>query len=96
VSGKHILYAQIILAKLVCFNTDVVVAGQRRVEVVVNLIKGDVGPCGGVVRHPFMTVFHCSGGIDALFLSTHENENENENKKEKGREKVKFVRFGLV
>ena len=49
-SGKHILYAQIILAKLVCFNTDVVVgrAGEgRAVEVVVNLRKGGVGPCGG-------------------------------------------------
>jgi hypothetical protein len=38
-----------------------------------------------VVRDPFMTVFHCSGGIDALFLSlsTHENENK---KKRKGKE----------
>lgn len=49
-SGKHILYAQIILAKLVCFDTDVVGgrAGEgRAVEVVVTLRKGGDGPCGG-------------------------------------------------
>lgn len=52
-----------------------------------------------VVRDPFMTVFHCSGGIDAfslsLSLSTHENENENEKKRKgKGKKRLGSVRFG--
>jgi hypothetical protein len=48
-----------------------------------------------VVRDPFMSVFHCSGGIDALSLSLSLSLYARKRKR-KRKEKVRFgsVRFG--